>query len=277
MADEALATALETPVATDAETGAGAAARKLPPNVVVIDGGFHAAKPITLTPEEAEGMGDPEPDAETAAAAERLRHGRLGYCAIKRLFDIAFSLLIIVAFSWLFLLTAIAIKVDDPFGPVFFGQDRVGRDGKRFRMWKFRSMCADAEAKLAELQAKNEKDGPVFKMADDPRITRVGRVIRKTSIDELPQFFNVLIGQMTVVGPRPALPKEVDTYTPRQRQRLLVKPGMTCYWQTRRNRDAISFDEWIELDLLYIKKCSVWADFKLVVQTVGVVLTAQGS
>ena len=277
MADEALATALEAPAATDTETGASAAPRKLPPNVVVIDGGFLAAKPITLTPEEAKGVGDPEPDAETAAAAERLRHGRLGYCAVKRLFDIAFSLLIIVAFSWLFLLTAIAIKVDDPFGPVFFGQDRVGRDGKRFRMWKFRSMCADAEAKLAELQAKNEKDGPVFKMADDPRITRVGRVIRKTSIDELPQFFNVLRGHMSVVGPRPALPKEVDTYTPRQRQRLLVKPGMTCYWQTRRNRDAISFAEWVELDLLYIKKSSVWTDFKLVIQTIGVVLTAQGS
>lgn len=141
--------------------------------------------------------------SRTGAAAERLRHGRLGYCAIKRLFDIAFSLLIIVAFSWLFLLTAIAVKIDDPSGPVFFGQDRVGRDGKRFRMWKFRSMRADAEAKLAELQAKNEKDGPVFKMANDPRITRVGRVIRKMSIDELPQFFNVLLSQMSVVDPRP--------------------------------------------------------------------------
>ena len=132
-------------------------------NIVVIDPGLNAPKPITLTPEEAKGMGDPEPDAGAAAAADRLRHGRLGYCAIKRLFDIAFSLLVIVLFSWLFLLTAIAIKIDDPSGPVFFGQDRVGRDGKHFRMWKFRSMCADAEAKLAELQAKNEKDGPVFK------------------------------------------------------------------------------------------------------------------
>ena len=271
MADEALASVDEIQDARSKLSGF--------PNVIVFEGGAadKPVKPITLTVEEAKGMGDTEPDAETAAAAERLRHGRLGYCAIKRLFDIAFSLLIIVLFSWLFLLTAIAIKIDDPSGPVFFGQDRVGRDGKRFRMWKFRSMCADAEAKLAELQAKNEKDGPVFKMADDPRITRVGRVIRKTSIDELPQFFNVLVGQMTVVGPRPALPKEVEAYTPRQEQRLLVKPGMTCFWQTRRNRDAISFDEWVELDLLYIKKCSVWADFKLVIQTIGVVLTAQGS
>ena len=271
MADEALASVDEIRDVRDKISGS--------PNVIVFEGGAadKPARPITLSAEEAKGMGDHEPDAETAAAAERLRHGRFGYCAIKRLFDIAFSLLIIVLFSWLFLLTAIAIKVDDPSGPVFFGQDRVGRDGKRFRMWKFRSMCADAEAKLAELQAKNEKDGPVFKMADDPRITRVGRVIRKTSIDELPQFFNVLIGQMSVVGPRPALPKETEAYTPRQEQRLLVKPGMTCYWQTRRNRDAISFAEWVELDLLYIKKCSCWSDFKLVIQTIGVVLTAQGS
>ena len=252
---------------------------KFHPNIIVIDGGRGIAEhePVTLSAEETKGMGDSEPDPETAVAADRLRHGRLCYCAIKRLFDIAFSLLIIVAFSWLFLLTAIAIKIDDPSGPVFFGQDRVGRGGKRFRMWKFRSMCADAEAKLAELQAKNEKDGPVFKMADDPRITRVGRIIRKMSIDELPQFINVLVGQMSVVGPRPALPKEVEAYSARQEQRLLVKPGMTCFWQTRRNRDAISFAEWVELDLLYIKKCSCWSDFKLVIQTIGVVLTAQGS
>ncbi len=260
-----------------AEGCAGAA--KVHPNIIVIEGGAKndPVAPITLSAEEAKGMGDPEPDAETAAAVQCLREGRYGYRFVKRAFDIAFSSFILIVFSWLFLLTAIAIKIDDPFGPVFFGQDRVGRDGKRFRMWKFRSMCADAEARLAELQAKNEKDGPVFKMADDPRITRVGRFIRKTSIDELPQFLNVFLGDMSVVGPRPALPKEVETYTPRQQQRLLVKPGMTCFWQTRRNRDAISFDEWVELDLLYIKKCSAWADIKLVIQTVGVVLTAQGS
>ncbi len=252
----------------------------LPPNIIVLDGGAmrgKAVKPVTLAAEEAQGMGHREPDPEVEAASERLRQGRFAYRFAKRAFDICFSLLIIVAFSWLFLITAIAIKIDDPKGPVFFGQERVGRDGKRFRMWKFRSMCADAEARLAELQAKNEKDGPVFKMADDPRITRVGHLIRKMSIDELPQFFNVLLGHMSVVGPRPALPKEVEKYTPRQEQRLLVKPGMTCYWQTRRNRDSISFAEWVELDLLYIKKCSAWADFKLVIQTIGVVLTAQGS
>lgn len=216
-------------------------------------------------------------DLEAQAAAERLRTGRWAYRFVKRAFDVAFSAFVLVGFSWLFLIVAVAIKIDDPKGPIFFAQERVGRDGMIFRMYKFRSMCADAEQRLAELQDLNEKDGPVFKIANDPRITRVGRVIRKLSIDELPQFINVLVGDMSVVGPRPALPKEVAEYTPRQSQRLSVRGGLTCYWQTRRNRDSISFDEWVDLDLIYIKQCSVWADVKLIVQTVGVVLTAQGS
>ena len=216
-------------------------------------------------------------DPEVTQAAKELREGRLVYRVLKRGFDVVFSAAVLLLLSWLFLIVAIAIKIDDPSGPVFFGQERVGRDGKRFRMWKFRSMCVDAEAKLAALRAQNEKTGPVFKMKDDPRVTRVGHFIRKTSIDELPQFLNVLFGQMSTVGPRPALPSEAATYTPYQAQRLLVKPGMTCYWQTRRNRDSITFDEWVDLDLLYIKKCSPWTDIKLIVQTVSVVLTAQGS
>lgn len=227
---------------------------------------------------EAEGLAAPaEEDVATNEAAARLRNGRLGYRFVKRLFDIMFSMLVLALFSWLYVVVAIAIKADDPEGPVFFVQERVGRDGKPFQMFKFRSMFADAEERLAELKDQNEKDGPVFKMRNDPRITRVGRFIRKTSIDELPQFLNVLLGNMSVVGPRPALPREVAAYTPRQRQRLLVKPGITCFWQTRRNRDSITFDEWIALDLLYIQQCSVWTDFKQIVETVGVVLTAQGS
>lgn len=202
---------------------------------------------------------------------------RWAYCLIKRVFDICFSLAVLVFLSGLFVIVAIAVKLDDPNGPVFFKQERVGKNGKTFLMYKFRSMVSNAEELLDSLQELNEKDGPVFKIADDPRITRVGKFIRKTSIDELPQFFNVLIGDMSVVGPRPALPKEVALYNDYQRQRLLVKPGITCYWQTRRNRDTIGFDEWVDLDLLYIKQCSVWADFKLIVQTIGVVLTAQGS
>ena len=138
-------------------------------------------------------------------------------------------------------------------------------------------MCVDAESRLDDLRSLNEKTGPVFKMSNDPRVTRVGYWLRKLSLDELPQFVNVLKNDLAVVGPRPALPAEVAVYTPRQRQRLRVKPGITCYWQTRRNRDSISFDEWVDLDLLYIKRCSIWIDFKLIVQTVGCVLTAQGS
>lgn len=216
-------------------------------------------------------------DPEAARAAERLRTGRWAYRAVKRAFDVCFSACVLVCLSWLFLIVAVAIKLDDPEGPVIFSQARVGRDGREFRMYKFRSMCADAESRLAELAGRNEKDGPVFKMADDPRVTRVGRLLRKTSIDELPQFVNVLVGDISVVGPRPALPKEVAQYTPRQRQRLSVKQGITCYWQTRRNRDSITFDEWVDLDLVYVKKCGIWSDLKLIVQTVGCVLTAQGS
>lgn len=216
-------------------------------------------------------------DLQVQAATQRLRTGRWGYRLVKRTSDILFSLAVLVFFSWLFLIVAIAIKIDDPEGPVFFAQERIGRDGKPFKMYKFRSMCSDAEERLAELQELNEKDGPVFKIADDPRITRVGHVIRKLSIDELPQFFNVLKGDMSIVGPRPPLPKEVEKYTSRQAQRLSIRGGLTCYWQTRRNRDSITFDEWIELDLLYVKQCSMWTDFKLIIQTIGVVLTAQGS
>lgn len=202
---------------------------------------------------------------------------RCAYRIVKRAFDIVFSLFIMVAFCWLFAIIAILIKADDPKGPILFKQDRVGRDGRIFRMHKFRSMVVDAEDRLKDLQALNEKTGPVFKMKDDPRITRVGKWLRKLSLDELPQFWDVLKGDISIVGPRPALPKEVAEYDDYQRQRLLVKPGITCYWQTRTNRDAITFDEWIDLDLLYIKQCSAWADIRLVIQTVGVVLTAQGS
>lgn len=202
---------------------------------------------------------------------------RVVYRFVKRAFDVVFSAAVLVVFCWLFAIIAILIKVDDPKGPVFFSQERVGKDGRTFRMLKFRSMCVDAEDRLAELRELNEKTGPVFKIAEDPRITRVGKWLRKMSLDELPQFINVLRADMSIVGPRPALPAEVATYDDYQRQRLLVKPGMTCYWQTRRNRDSITFDEWVDLDLLYIKKCSAWSDLKLIIKTVGVVLTAQGS
>lgn len=215
-------------------------------------------------------------DEAVNEAAERLKTRYL-YRFFKRLFDIVFSLFILIAFSWLFLIIAIAIKVDDPKGPVLFKQKRVTKNGREFRMYKFRSMCVDAEMRLGELEELNEKSGPVFKLHDDPRVTRVGRFLRKLSLDELPQFVNVLRSDLSIVGPRPALPCEVAEYNSRQKQRLLVKSGITCYWQTRRNRDSISFDEWVALDLLYIKQCGPWADIKLVIQTVGCVMTAQGS
>lgn len=216
-----------------------------------------------------------EDDAVNEAAA-RLQT-RYVYRFVKRLFDIAFSLFVIIGFSWLFLIIAIAIKIDDPKGSVIFKQKRVTKNGREFSMYKFRSMCADAEDRLSDLVEFNEKTGPVFKMHDDPRITRVGRLTRRLSLDELPQFANVLKGDISIVGPRPALPEEVAAYTDCQRQRLLIKAGITCYWQTRRNRDSITFDEWVDLDLLYIKQCSIWTDTKLIIQTVGCVLTAQGS
>ena len=202
---------------------------------------------------------------------------RYVYRFIKRVFDIVFSGFVLVFFSWLYLLTAIAIKIDDPEGPVIFIQDRVGKNGKIFKMYKFRSMYADAEDRLAELKKYNEKDGPAFKMKNDPRITPVGKFIRKTSIDEMPQFVNVLKGDISIVGPRPALPDEVEQYTNYQKYRIAVKPGITCYWQTRRNRDNITFDEWVDLDILYIKQAGLWSDIKLILQTIGVVLTAQGT
>ena len=214
--------------------------------------------------------GDPDIDE----AMERLSR-RHAYRFAKRAFDIVFSCLFLALFCWFFVVVAVAVKLDDPKGPVLFRQTRITKDGREFAMYKFRSMAVDAEERLGELKAFNEKAGPVFKIRNDPRVTRVGRWLKRLSIDEMPQFANVLKGDMSIVGPRPALPVEV--YTPHQRQRLLVKAGITCYWQTRRNRDAISFDEWVDLDLLYIKKCGIWTDFKLIVQTVGCVLTAQGN
>lgn len=194
----------------------------------------------------------------------------------RRIQDILLSLIAIVGLSPLMLLTALAILIDDPKGSPIFAQERVGRGGKPFRLLKFRSMCVDAEDKLAALRSDNEMDGPVFKIKDDPRITRVGRIIRKVSIDELPQLFNILKGDMSIVGPRPALPGEVAEYGEYERQRLLVKPGLTCYWQIQPRRNDISFDEWMELDIKYIQERSFAVDWKIIFKTFGAVLTRQG-
>jgi lipopolysaccharide/colanic/teichoic acid biosynthesis glycosyltransferase len=143
-------------------------------------------------------------------------------------------------------------------------------------MYKFRSMYVDAEERLQELLKENEMDGPAFKMKNDPRITRVGKFIRKTSLDELPQLWNILRGDMSIVGPRPALPREVEQYTELQKQRLIVTPGLTCYWQATPKRNEITFDEWMELDLRYIQERSFWVDWKIIFKTVGAVIHKEG-
>lgn len=243
---------------------------------VVVEDGLAAGGAVDVVDGVAAGEGDRR---FTAAELERIALGnraRPVYRVFKRAFDVCFSLCVLVILSPVLLLIALAVWMDDPHGSPLFFQERVGLRGGTFQMVKFRSMYVDAEDRLEELMAANEKDGPVFKIKEDPRITRVGRIIRKTSLDELPQFWNVLVGDMSVVGPRPALPREVAQYSERDRLRLSVRPGITCYWQTRRNRDSISFDEWVDLDLLYVLQASPVTDLKLIVQTVGCVLTFQG-
>lgn len=199
-----------------------------------------------------------------------------GYCALRRFQDILFSVCAIIVLSPVMLITALAIVIDDPKGGSIFAQERIGKNGKKFKMYKFRSMIADAEAKLDDLLKQNEMDGPAFKIADDPRITRVGKFIRKTSLDELPQLFNILKGDMSIVGPRPPLQREVEQYTLYQKQRLLIKPGLTCYWQAKPNRNDISFDEWVELDIKYIRERSFLVDWKIIFSTFVAVFTKQG-
>lgn len=202
---------------------------------------------------------------------------RKGYWFWRRAQDIFFSLLALIVLSPLLLIIALIIFIDDPKGSPFFVQERIGRDGKPFKFIKFRSMVVDAEARLAELQEQNKRKGtPMFKIDDDPRITRIGKFIRKTSIDELPQLFNILKGDMSIVGPRPCLPREYEQFTDYQKQKVLVQPGLTCYWQIQPNRDDISFEDWIDLDIKYIEDRSFLLDWKIIFMTVGCVFHATG-
>lgn len=193
------------------------------------------------------------------------------YIVSKRIIDIIGSLAGLIFLSPLFLIVAILIKLEDPKGKVFFSQERNGKYPGTFKMYKFRSMVHNAEELLEKLKDQNEQTGPVFKIKEDPRITRVGKFIRKTSIDELPQLFNVLMGDMSLVGPRPPIPREVEQYTAYQMQRLGVKPGLTCLWQVG-GRNSVDFDGWVELDIEYIKNRSLWLDIKLIFKTIGVLL-----
>lgn len=190
------------------------------------------------------------------------------YFFIKRTIDIVSSLAGLVLMAPIMLIIAICIKLESK-GPVIFSQERVGEKGKIFKMYKFRSMVTNAEELLHKLQEKNEMTGPMFKIKEDPRITKIGKFIRKTSIDELPQLFNVLKGDMSLVGPRPSLPREVKEFTNRQRLRLIAKPGLTCYWQVS-GRNTIGFEEWMELDIKYIEERNTVTDIKLILKTFGV-------
>lgn len=205
------------------------------------------------------------------------RGDRRHYWLRKRTIDVLASSLGLLVLTPVFLLICLAIVIDDPKGGPFFKQTRVGRHKKYFLMYKFRTMCVDAEAKKEELEKMNEKDGPVFKIARDPRITRVGRFLRSTSIDELPQLLNILKGQMTLVGPRPPLPTEVGNYTRYDEMRLSVTPGLTCVWQVQPKRDDIPFDKWVDMDLAYIGTRSVWLDIRLILKTVLAVFHKSGS
>ena len=198
------------------------------------------------------------------------------YDFFKRVFDVILSGLAIVVLSPLMLGLAIAVRSDG--GPAIYSQKRVGKNGKHFRIYKFRSMCvnADSPEMLAKLATMNEMDGPAFKIKNDPRITKVGRFIRRTSLDELPQLFNIFKGDMTIVGPRPPLESEVRQYTDYQLQRLQVKQGLTCYWQCS-GRNNINFDEWVELDLKYIRERSLWTDIKILFRTIPAVLSGDGA
>lgn len=192
----------------------------------------------------------------------------IGYLIAKRLLDILGSLMGIIFLSPIFLITAIAIKLESK-GNIVFSQKRVGLDGKEFKMYKFRSMVVNAEELKEKLAKENEMSGPMFKIKHDPRITKVGKFIRKTSIDELPQLINVFKGDMTLVGPRPSLPKEVAQFEPWMKKRLEVKPGLTCYWQVS-GRNNIDFEEWMKLDVKYVNERSFLLDIKLILKTTKV-------
>ncbi len=198
------------------------------------------------------------------------------YLAVKRCFDIVFSLLCIIVFTIPILFVMLLIVIDSPGASPIYTQYRVGKNGRGFKFYKLRSMVPEADQMLDSLLDQNEMEGPAFKISNDPRITRVGRVIRKTCIDELPQLWNILKGDMSFVGPRPPLPREVEQYNDFQRNRLSVVPGLTCYWQIQPNRNSLTFDKWLELDLKYIEERNVKTDLMIIFKTVGAVLKMEG-
>lgn len=212
------------------------------------------------------------------AQAEQVDLGALTptYLITKRCFDFTASLIGLMLLSGIFLVLAVLIKIDDPHGKVFYSQTRLGKNGKNFQMWKFRSVVAGADKMVDKLLKKNDVEGAMFKIKDDPRITRVGRVIRKYSLDELPQLYNVLRGDMSLVGPRPPLPREVVKYTDYDRQRLIVVPGVTGLWQIS-GRNDLGFAEMVALDIHYINNACISEDLKILLKTVVVVIHPTGA
>ena len=194
------------------------------------------------------------------------------YEFFKRVLDIGFALVSLILLFVPFIIISVIIMIDSPGASPIFVQNRVGKNGKEFRFYKFRSMVPNAESMLEDLLADNEMDGPAFKIANDPRITRFGRFLRRSCIDELPQILNVLKGDMSLVGPRPPLPREVAMYDTYQMQRLLVTPGLTCYWQVQPQRNSMSFDEWMQCDIRYIEERCFKTDASIFLKTFGVVL-----
>jgi exopolysaccharide biosynthesis polyprenyl glycosylphosphotransferase len=194
---------------------------------------------------------------------------------IKAMADIYFALTAVILLAPLFLFIAVLIKLESR-GPVFFRQERLGLRGRKFKLYKFRTMAENAEQLLESLKKENEMDGPAFKMKEDPRITRVGKILRKTGIDEFPQLFNVIAGEMSLIGPRPPLEDEVRQYKRWQLRRLSVKPGITCTWQVIPNRNDVKFEKWMQLDLNYIDNWSLSKDLKLMFKTIGTMFMASG-
>jgi len=194
---------------------------------------------------------------------------------LKRLLDFSVAALVLLATLPIWLAIAVAIKVDSP-GRAIFMQERVGLRGRRFRFFKFRSMTDGADRMKADMRHLSEVDGPVFKVRSDPRVTRIGRLLRRTSLDELPQLINVLKGEMSLVGPRPAVPEEVAQYRPNDMVRLAVKPGLTCWWQVR-GRSTVDFDTWMAYDREYVYGLSFWTDVRILVRTVKAVLSCRGA
>jgi len=214
----------------------------------------------------------PEPEEKTFV----MPVAKPGYEVGKRVFDVVMSVFALIVLSPVLLIVALAIWIHDGGSPIY-SQTRLTKGGKEFKMYKFRSMCVDADKQLDSLMDRNEMKGPAFKIADDPRVTGVGRFIRKTSIDELPQLVNIIMGDMSIVGPRPPLPREVAQYTPYQMHRLDVKTGLACYHECMGRSSANDFDEWVESDLRYIRERSFRTDLTIIFLTAKIVITRKGA